>query len=170
MKHTLATLNTRVETLEGQNERLTKILEGLQLQIASMGQTAIIPPCDCGLVTCEECLSRAMGQFTAMPVQDAKDTSPKRPAKGSDAMPSKEDDLLTVVIPYMAKRVKHNIANSVECDTAQLTASHSGYGVKDFRFNLTRKERSVLKGSWLHNDVSAKDAVIALAGAVERVK
>lgn len=152
--------------------RLQGLVDSLLTAVATLSANtgvSLVPPCECGLVTCNECLERALyGRTADVPVTDVKDTSPRRVSgTGSASKVTKDSDFVTVVVPHLASRVIHNRANGVECHTEKLTAQYGGSAV-DFRFDLTRNERALMKAAAKGQNIAMADAVTALHGAVER--
>jgi hypothetical protein len=183
-KLTLATLNAElekhariimgqsktIELLQGQLNTAVTVIENMARTINTLqGQTVeVVPACDCDKITCEECLSRAMGQHnaTVSAIPAGTQVKSKQATGSQDGRPSSDTPFKTLV-EFFAGRVKHNRVNKVNCQTEKLVGYN--YGVTDFRFNLTRDERRLYTAARKKQDVSAKDALLALAGACERL-
>lgn len=107
---------------------------------------------------------QARAYETAVPVPAAPVPVPAVPVRKV----TKNDDFMTVVVPYMATRVLENAANGTDCKTQKLTDIAKDYGCEDFRFFLTPAERAVFKGSRDVAGLTLRQSLVALAGAVER--
>lgn len=169
MKNT--TYETRIATLEGQVLVLSNALAAFLKGQTTVTGTPVHVPCK----TCKDKGTVSVGTYTLdCPECKGQDTpkvsTSKGKAKGqtSTEVPSKDADFLTVVVPYLASRVMHNIANGVDCSTDKLTDTWTKKGHVDNRFHLTAKERSLMNASRDNSGIKGEDAVIALDGAVSR--